>query len=68
VVVATLTVSACQFGPQDVRWSSPGQSLARSVVDAVLDRLQIGCAERAQVAALGEVLAEESVGVLVRSA
>ena len=59
MIVATLTRSACQFGLHDAVRAAPGQSLTtRAVVDALLDRLQIGERVGAQVAALGEVLAE----------
>jgi hypothetical protein len=54
VVVATLTGSPCQFGLHDVGWTAPGQSLPKAAVEALLDRLQVGEREGAQVAALGK--------------
>src|SRR3954452_13933973 len=48
--------------------ASPAESLAWAAIDAVLDGPQVVEREGAQIAALGEVLAEEPVGVLVRAA
>jgi hypothetical protein len=68
MVVATLTGSPCHLGVHDAGWAASGQSLPGTVVDGLFDRSQIGEGEGAQVAALGEVLAQEPVGVLVRAA
>src|SRR3954453_22417710 len=68
VAVATLTGSACHLGLHRMGGASPAESLTGAAIDAVLDGPQVVERECAQIAALGEVLAEEPVGVLVRAA
>src|SRR3954467_11007037 len=63
-----MTGSGCQFGRHRLCRTSPAEALPRAVVEALLDRPQVVEGERAQVAALGEVLAEQAVGVLIRAA
>jgi len=54
VVVATLTGSPCQLGLHDAGWAAPGEPLARTAVDPLFDRWQIGEGIGPQVAAPGK--------------
>jgi len=49
-------------------WRAVLQALARPVVEFVGDLAQLLVADRSEVDALGEVLAQQAVGVLVRAA
>src|SRR5512132_3581494 len=53
---------------EHLRWCPPSQSLSRTIVEGLSDGVQIGRRLQAQVAALGQVLADQPIGVLVRAA
>ena len=51
-----------------LRWCHVAQRLAGTTVQAVLDTVQLRAADEAEVGALGQVLTQEPVGVLVAAA
>ncbi len=51
---------------ESLRWFHEIEALARTVVEAAGDGVEVGLGEHGQVRPLGHVLAQEPVGVLVR--
>lgn len=56
-----------QFGV-DIQWRLKAQHLARARVESVSDGLQVFIAVDGEIGALGQVLAQQAVGVLVAAA
>jgi hypothetical protein len=68
VVVATLTRSLCQLEVHGAGRAAPAETLSGTLVQPLLDRPQVRGRVPAQVTPLGEVLAEQPVGVFIRAA
>lgn len=61
-------ITAVQEAGVDLCRSAIAMGLTRAMVEFVGDGVQVGLAERAEVRALGEVLPNQPVGVLVGTA